>query len=759
MNAIEHLLGLPHSQANSPFLIDASNGHEITYREVDAIARSIGADLSRRGIEKGDRVALVLHNSVSCACLYLGCLYAGVVTVPINPVFSSSEVKHILSSCRARLLIAESETQELIPSDIDIEQLLMSDESGPADEAEYWRPLNLPVAEDFKPFDGIADEDTMTVVFTSGTTAAPSGVEHRISDMIDNARLFADLMGIGPDNRFYNILSMSYLGGYYNLLILPYCAGASVVLANAFDTRTALRFWKPAIKYKVNTLWVVPSIIAILMELDRGEEGEKYCREMIALGLVGTAPLPLALRQSFEERYGVTLFENYGLSETFFITTNAPGYQVIDGSVGRVLPGVEVSIRGDDEGNLNTGEEGEIFVRTPFLMRAEMSEEYTEPKEYSRDVFFPTGDIGKQLPTGELFITGRKKDLIIRGGINISPVAIEQIIYRHPSVRECAVVGVPDRISGEEIVAVVRLAEDISLDQVRDQLAQACKNQLGSIKVPAHVLELDNFPKSSSGKIKKNNIRELVKLRLGLEEVEERKPGTKISPASVLMVPGRVRKTINRAPIETVKLLSEYPTGIISDCLNRLNAMDAGIHPLFKGPSFCGTAVTVEEVEAGNLMSHIALELLMPGDVLVIDAKGTQTRSCFGGLQATMAKRKGCVAVVVNGTIRDVDDFVELEMPVFGRGVSPGGPLKGWGGNVNIPIACGGVVVSPGDIIVGDNDGVVVVPRKLADDLPAICLARQKAEEKWFDEVAEGKATLDAVGLREAVSNKTIKYE
>ena len=132
---------------------------------------------------------------------------------------------------------------------------------------------------------------------------------------------------------------MTYLGGYYNLLLLPYAGEASVVLSNAFDARSALNMWQAPRKHGVNTLWLVPTIMSILMEMDRGKDGEVFCRDAVRLALVGTAPLPPTLRHAFEKRYAITLYENYGLSETLFISSNSPSIPVLDGCVGRILLG------------------------------------------------------------------------------------------------------------------------------------------------------------------------------------------------------------------------------------------------------------------------------------------------------------------------------------------------------------------------------------------------------------------------------------
>jgi len=501
---------------------------------------------------------------------------------------------------------------------------------------------------------------------------------------------------------------------------------------------------------------MVPTIMAMLMEMDRGSEGESFCRENVQLSLVGTAPLPLRLREDFEARYGVTMFENYGLCETFFVSTNAPNTPVLDGCVGRILPGVQVAVMNSEGAALAYGEEGEIHVCTPYLMTDCYEMETTQIDKLNRDDWFPTGDVGILSATGDLFITGRKKNLIIRGGINISPAAIEAAIYEHDSVVECAVVGIPHALYGEDIAAAVRLSEGVKIRDIKDELLALCREHLGATKQPAQIIELESFPHSSSGKIQHRKIRDVLVNKLGVGESETRQTSDD-EIRGPLSLPGRLRRCPPRPPRNMAQKLGEFPTTIVSDVLNRLGSMDGVIHPIVRGRSFCGCAVTVEEVEGGNLMSHAALELVQAGDVLVIDAKGVTSRSCWGGLQTLMAQRRGVVGIVINGSVRDYDDILKLEMPVHAIATTSAGPLKAWGGNVNCPIACGGVVVNPGDIVVGDDDGVVVVPQDLAEAALECCQRRTRLEQTWVERVEAGETTVDVVGLRDKLGQLNLR--
>jgi len=355
----------------------------------------------------------------------------------------------------------------------------------------------------FDPFNNVTENNIMALVYTSGTTAEPKAIFHSISDFVNNAKTFGKILGIDENSRFYNNLAITYLGGFYNLLFLPYVCGSSIVLTQTFNPNSLLDFWRPIIKHKVNTLWLIPSMMSLLMEMDRGKVGEEYCKKNISYNICGTAPLPIQLRIDFEKRYGIKVYENYGMAETLFISTNNPEEKVVDGSVGKLLPDVSVKIVDDEDKELSFNSEGEILVKTPYLMK----DSNFNSSNDSKTIWTKTGDIGILSENGDLSITGRKKDLIIKGGVNISPVSIENLIHSHQDVNECAVVGIPHKFQGEEIIAVVRITPSSDFDLVKNQLVKLCDKNLSKIKIPNGFLQLPEFPHNSYGKIQKRKIR------------------------------------------------------------------------------------------------------------------------------------------------------------------------------------------------------------------------------------------------------------
>ena len=222
---------------------------------------------------------------------------------------------------------------------------------------------------------------------------------------------------------------------------------------------------------------------------------------------------------------------------------------------------------------------------------------------------------------------------------------------------------------------------------------------------------------------------------------------------------GKIIKNITRPDSQILKELQKFSTTIISDCLQRFRVMDSAIKPIIPGRQIVGPAITVEEIEGGNLMSHFALNLIQEGDIIVIDQKGIESRSGWGGVQTYVCKRKKAAGVIVDGAVRDAEDIHAFGVPVFSRAISAAGPHKGWGGNINKTISCGGVSVSPGDIVVADDNGVVVFDPKDTEYIIEACHNRLKKEKQWFQWIDEGQATTDFMGFNKKLKEFGIEIE
>ncbi len=515
MNSRETILSSVEHFHERVFLIDSGTGREITYGNFHEQACTLAAKLRARGVRKGDRVGVMMPNCCELAALYFACIYLGAVIVPVNPGLSKSEVQFILTSGKVALVIAGSAHAALLREfHQNVVVLLTSkDATTTLNGADALIFDGLDPASDFIPLENADPEDLVVIMYTSGTSAKPKGLAHKLARMLRNASAFADVQGLDHNSRFYLTLSMAYMGGFYNLLILPFLCGASVVVDHVFDARSSLNFWDKAKNTKANTLWMAPTVLSILLRMDRGRTGEEFCRNSVRHAFVGFAPLPLKVKNEFEARYGVHLIENYGLSETLFVTARSQETLPVSGYVGEALPGVKLRIVDDHGHALSPGEDGEVQILTPDLMAGYLDSEGRLLEINSED-WFSTGDVAHLDGQGSLSITGRKKDLIIRGGVNISPAAIEEVLMQMNGISEAVVVSIPHELYGEDIVAVLKLEAGIDFDAILDSVIAHAKRDLAQHQQPARYIAIDEFPRTTNGKIQKARIRELVAEKL-----------------------------------------------------------------------------------------------------------------------------------------------------------------------------------------------------------------------------------------------------
>ncbi len=504
------LLDIFARQGGRPCLIDPGRGLELSYAQLAGLAMQLARVLDAQGHRPGQRLALLLPNCPEMAALYLACLLTGRVASPVNPALHPREIAFILAHCGASLLVAAPSTLALLEPELaanppwGILCLIPRGEQTPAPAGPpAWRwseDLDLEAALPPAPPEGLA-----SIHFTSGTTGRPKGVVHTSQSLVMAAQGFNRHLGFDQRTRMYHVLPMAYMAGFLNTLLCPWLAGGAVVLGRQFDALSALRFWEAPQAQGVNTLWLVPAMLAALLAADRGELGPRFCREQVAALCVGTAPLPPSLARQFEERYGARALESYGLSETLFCASNAPGFPGLPGSVGRLLTGVELDFRDEQGESLPPGQEGQIYLRSPFNMAGYLDYQTQEP--VAPPQWFPSGDLGRLDGQGHLFITGRLKDLIIRAGTNLSPRAVEETILEHPAVAQAAVVGLPHALYGEEVAAALVLRPGHDMDSERPGLIALCRQRLSPAALPTRWLALSDLPKNQTGKVMKDQVK------------------------------------------------------------------------------------------------------------------------------------------------------------------------------------------------------------------------------------------------------------
>jgi len=294
------------------------------------------------------------------------------------------------------------------------------------------------------------------------------------------------------NNIFLHNLPMSYMAGILNSIFLPFISQSKIVVGQRFTLKNTMNFWEIPKKYSINTFWLTPTMIGLLLKFDRGNDGIEFGEKKSIIGCVGTASLNSAIKKEFEDKYKIKLYESYGLSETLFVSTNSPNSK--NRNVGKLLKNVELDFK-----------DKEIKIKVPWMFKR-----YKNLHENNLDKgYFLSGDLGEISKENILTITGRKKDLIIKGGINISPKKIEDFIINNEIMRECVVLGFPDKILGEKTVCFTQIKDN----ELKKQVNKKITLELGKNYHIDEFIELAEIPKNVNGKIDKLQIRELYNKR------------------------------------------------------------------------------------------------------------------------------------------------------------------------------------------------------------------------------------------------------
>ncbi len=478
-----------HDGWDREFMVVASDDRHYSYKDFFGKIILAKAALEKEGVAKGDRLCLLLENSFELSILYFTCLAMGVNAIPVDPAKGIREIEEILSQTNHKIVICNQKNFSGFDRKLDV-SAIRDAISGQAAASR----------EDLRIFDSIDYDSLYLTTFTSGSTGVPKGVMHSFNNLARSGAAFSGLFKFGPRNIFYHNLPMTYMAGILNLMIMPFMSGSRIVLGERFGIANAMRFWEAPIRYSANTFWFNPTILSLLVRLDRDPRGIEYAAGAAITACVGTAPLDHQVKLSFENKYKITAYESYGLSETLFISTNCPSYPEKKGSAGVVLHGVDLAFEPDTE----------IMIGTPwnFLGYSNIS-----TREFMDGGRFRSGDFGEIDGDRMLFIRGRKKDLIIKGGMNISPKRIEDFISGFKIFHEFVVMGIKDVVLGEKVVCFFSPAEGAGGENRTKELNNAVIANLGRDYAIDEFILLDPLPKNVNGKIDKPRIRELHERR------------------------------------------------------------------------------------------------------------------------------------------------------------------------------------------------------------------------------------------------------
>ncbi len=465
---------------------------ELSYQMLAGASAHLAGLLAEHGFERGDRVGVMLPNVPYFPIVYYGVLRAGGVVVPMNVLLKKREVTFYLKDSGAKLLFAWHGFAEDAQAGAEAAgaECILVDPEGFQDLLGAATP-NPDVA-------AAAEDDTAVILYTSGTTGTPKGAELTHANLVRNAEVSRGLFGLGTDAVVLGALPLFHSFGQTCGMNATLGGGGTLSLIPRFDPGKALEI---IARDKVNVFQGVPTMYGAMLHHPGHEEADTSSLTLCASG--GSA-MPVELMRGFEEAFGCQVLEGYGLSESSPVASfNHPDRERKPGSIGTPIAGVEMKVVDDDGADVAQGEVGEIVIRGHNVMKGYWERE-DATAETVRDGWLHTGDMGQIDEDGYFFIVDRKKDLIIRGGYNVYPREIEEILYEHPAVREAAVIGVPHDEYGEEIGAAVALkdGESVSESELRDFV----KEQVAAYKYPRQVWFVDDLPKGPTGKILKREI-------------------------------------------------------------------------------------------------------------------------------------------------------------------------------------------------------------------------------------------------------------
>ncbi|MGJ5670646.1 long-chain fatty acid--CoA ligase [Rhodococcus aetherivorans] len=466
----------------------------LSFAEFDAAAARVATLLERAGIAPGDRVAVMLPNTAAFAIVFYGILRRGAIAVPMNPLLKAREIEFFLTNTAASALFATPvfAEQARAASDAADARLWLVDD----DLARLTADLPTQAAPVAR-----AGEDTAVILHTSGTTGKPKGAELTHAGLAGNAEVTArTLIQIGPDDVVMGALPLFHVFGLTCGLNASVLVGATLTLVPRFDPRVALEV---IARDRVTVFEGVPTMYAAML----GVAGELDAAATASLRVCvsGGASLPVAVLTDFERTFDAVILEGYGLSETSPVASfNHPNRVRKTGSIGTPIEGVRMRVVDGTGAEVPADQPGEIQIAGPNVMKGYWNLPESTAAAIDAAGWFATGDIGRIDTDGYFYIVDRKKDLIIRGGFNVYPREVEEVVYEHPAVAEAAVVGIPHASLGEEIGAAVTLKPGASADPA--EIVAFVKQRVAAYKYPRHIWILDTLPQGPTGKILRRDI-------------------------------------------------------------------------------------------------------------------------------------------------------------------------------------------------------------------------------------------------------------
>ncbi|MCT1456961.1 long-chain-fatty-acid--CoA ligase [Kocuria rhizophila] len=473
----------------------------MSYDQLNDLSARGAALLKANGIRPGDRVALVLPNVPHMAVLYYAILRAGGIVVPLNPLLTPRELTYHFQDAGVSFVLAwedMAEASQKAAEEIDGLNVLPISAQGTVGRLQAVDPDHEVVER--------ADSDTAVLLYTSGTTGRPKGAELTHHNLLSNAEVAGEVFNLAHGDVMFGGLPFFHVFGQTVALNGVICAGATVTLLPRFHPAKALEVLR---RDRVTIFAGVPTMYVALLH-QSGQDPQAVEGIDLRAGVSGGSSMPVEVLAKFEKVFGTTVFEGYGLSETSpVVCFNQPGNVRKPGSIGSEVRGAKLRVVDGQDNEVPTGEVGELVVAGQYVMKGYWHKpEATE--EAMRGGWFHTGDMARQDEDGMFFIVDRKKDMILRGGYNVYPREVEEVIYQFPGVVEAAVVGVPDEKHGEEVGAVVVFESGVLESKGKEALTRELdafvQERVAKYKYPRIYRVTDELPKGPTGKILKREL-------------------------------------------------------------------------------------------------------------------------------------------------------------------------------------------------------------------------------------------------------------
>lgn len=479
------------------FLFSEADGREFSYAEFDEAVNRTARMLADYGVERGEVVSLLLPNSAEYLIAYFACFKLGALAGPVNSLLKPQEMAYVINHSEAKAMLAHSEFLPKIEEVRDELPALVSviefDDERKATAAFVAAELPTP---------DIRKDDEAIIIYTSGTTGKPKGCLLTHGNLLANARQITGWLKFTQHDRLLIVMPLFHVNAVMVATLAPLYAHGSTVVTPKFSVS---RFWQLVSDYEVTSFGSVATMLSLLANTYPDGIPAGLKTGQLRFALCGSAPVPAEVLRRFEETFECLVIEGYGMSEsTCRSTFNPPDERRRPGSCGLPI-GNEMKIVDDTGAEVADGQLGEVVLRGENILKGYFKNEAATTEAF-RGGWFHTNDIGYKDADGFYYIVDRKSDMIIRGGENIYPREIDEILYGHPAVAAAATVGVPDALYGEEVAAFVVLKEGASATE--GELINFCREQLAAFKCPKAVRFVADIPKGPTGKLLK---RELVK--------------------------------------------------------------------------------------------------------------------------------------------------------------------------------------------------------------------------------------------------------